>query len=509
MAQFILAHDVGTGGNKAVLVDTTGKIRSTSFEPYRIDYPRPNWAEQDPEEWWGAISKSTQSLLRKSGISSREIIAVTFSTQMLGIIPMDSHGSVLRPAIIWLDERAEEQAQKLMRKFISPKIFAKLAGAEMCGKDGMPKLLWLKENEPQTYQKMCCFLDVGGYLLYRSTGKMVMEWTGASVFGMNLKKKTWLTGIFRYVGLDPQKFPPLVQSTAVVGTLTAQAARDLGLLEGTPVVAGSGDAPSAAVGSGSVGEGEGHAYIGTSGWLGVVTTKTPTGKSGVATIHSSDPQKTFLFAESEMAGGCLEWMAREVCRDMQTAKNSAGIYAAMDADIADIPPGAGGLIFTPWMYGERVPVNDTRVRSAFINLSANHHRDHMLRAVYEGVVYNLRWSLEIVEKRFGFLLPALRVIGGGAKSAIWMHILADATRRKVETVRYPQEAGAVGVALVAAVGLGIYPDFESLKMLIQPAQVFEPNPENAEVYDFMFERYKEVYTRLKGLYSKMHKRRET
>ncbi len=507
MAQFILAHDVGTGGNKAVLVDTTGKIYSTAFESYSIRYPHQNWAEQNPEDWWGAISKSTQHLLHKSGISPREIVGMTFSTQMLGIIPMESGGSVLRPAIIWLDERAEKQAQKLMRKFISPKVFAKFAGAEMCGKDGMPKLLWLKENEPQIYQKMCCFLDVGGYLLYRSTGKMVMDWTGASVFGMNLKKKTWLTGIFRYVGLDTLKFPPLVKPTAVVGGLTPQAARDLGLLEGTPVVAGSGDAPSAAVGSGSVAEGEGHAYIGTSGWLGVVTSKTPTGKSGVATIHSSDPGKAFLFAESEMAGGCLEWMAREVCRDLWS-ENSAGSYAAMDSEIENIPAGADGLIFTPWMYGERVPVSDTRVRSSFINLSANHHRGHLLRAVYEGVVYNLRWSLEIVEKKFGFPLPVLRLIGGGAKSTVWMQILADVTRRKVETVGHPQEAGAVGVALVAAVGLKIYPDFESLKTLIQPARVFEPNTENQETYDFMFERYKEVYARLKALYSKIHERRE-
>ncbi|GBE27115.1 xylulose kinase [bacterium BMS3Bbin03] len=505
MAQFILAHDVGTGGNKAVLVDTTGKIYSTSFEAYSIHYPHPNWAEQNPEDWWEAISKSTRTLLQKSGISPGQVLAMTFSTQMLGIIPMDSDGSVLRPAIIWLDERAEAQAQKLMRKFISPKVFAKIAGAEMCGKDGMPKLLWLKENEPHIYRKMCCFLDVGGYLLYRSTGRMIIDWTGASVFGMNLKKKTWLTGVFRYVGLDPSKFPPLVRSTAVVGTLTPQAAKDLGLLEGTPVVAGAGDAPSAAVGSGSVGEGEGHAYIGTSGWVGVVTTKTPTGKSGVATIHSADPGKAFLFAESEMAGGCLDWMAREVCKDVRLPENSPGIFAYMDSEISGVPPGSGGLIFTPWLYGERAPVSDTRVRSSFINLSANHHREHLLRAVYEGVVYNLRWSLEIVEKKFGFAVPVLRLIGGGAKSGIWMQMLADVTKRKVETVDQPQEAGAVGVALVAAVGLKIYPDFESLKTVVHPAQVFEPDAANDKIYDFMFEMYKEVYTSLKGLYSKMHK----
>src|SRR4030042_487834 len=205
--------------------------------------------------------------------------------------------------------RAGEQAQRLMRKFLGSRVFALIAGAVLCGKDGMPKLLWLKSQEPDTYNRMCCFLDVAGYLLYRSTGNMVMEWSGASVFGLDLKKKTWMEGIFRYVGLDTHKFPPLVRSIDKGGGLTQEAAGECGLLQGTPVIAGAGDAPCAAVGAGAVGEGEGHVYLGTSGWVGVVTKRTPRGKCGAATIQSGDPAQTFLFAETEAAGGCIQWNA--------------------------------------------------------------------------------------------------------------------------------------------------------------------------------------------------------
>src|SRR4030065_1291501 len=175
----------------------------------------------------------------------------------------------------------------------------------------MPKLLWLKGEEPDVYNKMCCFLDVAGYLFYRSTGNMVMEWTDASVFGFDLKKKTWLNSIFRYVGLDTEKFPPLVRSIDKVGELTREAAKEYGLLEGTPVIAGAGDALCAAVGSGAVGEGDGHVYLGTSGWVGGGPERTPQGKHGAATIHSADPNKAFLFAETEAAGGCIQWIADE------------------------------------------------------------------------------------------------------------------------------------------------------------------------------------------------------
>jgi len=507
MAEYIIAHDVGTSGNKAVLVDTEGSVHGRRSESYRTDYPKPGWAEQEPADWWKAVTQTTKLLLEETGVSPKDVLCVTFSTQMLGIVPMDSQGGPLRPAIIWLDNRAGKQASRMMRKFINARVFALIAGTALGGKDGIPKLLWLKGEQPDIYDRMCCFLDVDGYLIYRSTGNMVMEWTCASVFGIDLKKKTWLNSIFRYVGLDPEKLPPLVRSIDQVGVLSKEAASEYGLLEGTPVYAGAGDAPCAAVGSGAVGEGEGHVYLGTSGWVGVVTERMPQGKHGAASIHSADPSKAFLFAESETAGACLQWIGDEFYKSEKMDPSIPNVYALMDEKVRQIPPGSDYLIFTPWMYGERVPINDHYVRSSFLNLSAEHTRENLLRAVYEGVAYNIRWIVEIVEKDFKFPLPHLRVIGGGAKGEPWMQILADVTRRKVETVCEPQDAGAVGAALVAAVGLGLYPDFESLKKVVKVERAFEPQENNREIYDCLFHSYQEVYSNLRGFYSKLNRKR--
>jgi len=507
MTKYIIAHDVGTSGNKAVLVDTEGHVHGKSWEPYKVYYPRPDWAEQQPEDWWHAVTHTTRSLLEKTGVSPSDILCITHSAQLLGIVPMDAKMEPLRPAIIWLDNRACHQANRIMRKFVNARLFALIAGTALCGKDGIPKLLWLKQEEPDVYKKMSCFLDVGGYLIYRCTGNIVMEWTGASVFGLDLKKKQWLSSIFRYVGLDPAKFPPLVRPIDQVGTLSKEAASACGLLQGTPVIAGAGDAPCAAVGSGAVGEGEGHVYLGTSSWVGVVTQRTPKGKCGAASIHSADPDKAFLFAESETAGACIQWMAEQLYSPEKPECNIADVYALMDERAAQIPPGSGYLLFTPWMYGERAPISDCNVRSSFLNLSAEHTRDHMLRAVYEGIAYNIRWIVEIVEKEFKFPLPSLRVIGGGAKAAPLMQILADVTQRKAETVRYPQEAGAVGAAMVAAVGLGIYPNFEALKKVVNVGKAFEPEEKNREIYDSLYRFYQEAYSSLRGFYKRLNERR--
>jgi xylulokinase len=504
MAEYIVAHDVGTTGNKAVLVDAEGNVHAAVFGSYAAQYPRPDWAEQDPEDWWQAVTSATRQVLEQAGASPRDVLCMVHSTQMLGIVPMGAGGRVLRPAIIWLDARAPEHAERIMRKFLGRRIFAALAGAELSGKDGLPKLLWLKENEPEVYQAMTFFLDVNGYLTYRATGKMVFEWSCASAFCLDLGKKEWMWWLIRYLGLDPDKFPPLVRSVDRVGGLTAEAARACGLLEGTPVFGGGGDAPGAAVGSGAVGEGDGHIYLGTSGWVGVVTERTPTGSHGVACIHSADPGKALLLAEMETAGACLKWIADQFYYEEQADPSISNVYALMDRDVEAIPPGSDFLICTPWMYGERSPVADTWVRSTFFNLSADHTREHLMRAVYEGVAYNLRWIIEIVENTFDFPLPTLRVIGGGARGAPWMQMIADVTGRRVETVTDPREAGAVGAALTAAVGLGLYPDFESLKDVIDVRQEFEPQLSNAEMYDLLYRTYRRIYGSLRDLYREVN-----
>lgn len=501
MSPFFLAHDAGTSGNKAVLVDSNGKVHATAFLAYPTHYPHPDWAEQDPEDWWRSVVGTTRQVIEKSGVSPHEIIGITHTTQLLGIVPMHADSSIpLRPAIVWLDGRAPHQAEKIMRKFISPKVFAAIAGAELSGKDGLPKLLWLKENEPDVYNQMDCFLDVNGYLIYRATGEKVMEWSCASAVAFDAGKKEWQTVLFHYLGLDSAKFPRLVRSVDQVGGLTREAAGELGLLEDTPVFGGSGDVMSTAIGSGAVGEGEGHIYLGTSGWVGVSTAKPFTGHHGIVCMQAADPEKVMLMAEMETAGACLKWIADNFYQAEKADPNIPNVYALMDEKVQTVPAGSGGIICTPWIYGERAPISDTWVRSTFFNMSAEHTREHMLRAVYEGVAYHLRWMIDVVENQFGFPLPVLRLIGGGARGAPWMQIIADVTGRKVEVVAHPMEAGAVGVALTAAVGLGMYPNFLSLKKVISVEREFEPQACNADCYSAQYRIYRRLYGCLHNLY---------
>jgi len=504
---YIVSYDVGTGGTKAVLIDPQDlRILGKALVSYRVDHPRPDQAEQDPEDWWHAIGTSTEALLASTSVNPQDISCLTFCTQMLGIVPMGHDGYPLRPAIIWLDSRAEEQARRIMRRLLGPKVFAMVAGCAATGKDVLPNWLWLKERAPQTFAKTTYFLDVGGYLLHRCTGRMVSDWTSASGTGLfSLKSKEWEDLLFRIFSAPRDKMPPLVRPDEQVGALTREAALDLGLLAGTPVVAGAGDVPSSAVGSGALGVGEGHASIGTSGWVGIISPGAPTGKSGVAAIQSADPRHCLLVAEMETASACRDWMANCFFPGESAEGSSDDLHTLQDKEIESVPPGAEGLIFTPWLCGERSPVADVSVRSSFINLSIHHRRPHFLRAVCEGVAYNVRWTTEILDRQFGFPLETLRTVGGGARSLTWMQILADVTGKRVEVVEHPQEAGAVGAACVAAVGMGIYPNFDALKNVVGIAHTLLPRREHRETYNALFGQFKKVYSQLKPIYNRLNR----
>lgn len=498
--QYIVSHDVGTSSNKAVIVELDGKIKAYCTEAYSINYPKVNWAEQNPEDYWNAVCKSTKRVLKKTDISPSDIAGVVFTTQTIGIIPMGEDKRNLCPAIIWMDGRASKQADQIMNKFGGKKIFSTIAGTALSGKDGLAKLLWIKQNEPNIYEKTRCFLDVNGYLTFKMTGREVYEWSCASTIGANLKKRDWLRGIMKHIGLDLAKFPQLVNSTDKVGEISKEAAMQCGLLEGTPVFGGCGDMQSAAIGAGAVGEGEGHICLGTSGWVGVITAKTPVGKNGVVMLKSGDPYKNILLGEMETAGVCLEWIKNEFYRYEQKDSNCKNIYGLMDESIKNLSPGSDYLIFTPWIYGERCPVSDTYVRSTFFNLSASHKREHMLKAVYEGVAFNFRWIIEIIERKYGFSLSTIKVIGGGSKSDEWMQIMADIIQRPIEKVEQSQMCGAVGAAFIAAVGLNMYPNFKATSKKVIVEKVYSPRIENKYIYDRLYKSYKLIYKCLRRLY---------
>lgn len=505
--KYIISHDVGTSGNKAVLVDTTGKIHSTATSNYPLSLPHPNWVEQNPEDYWKAIIKTTNEVINKASIKPEDVLSIIYTTQAMGIIPINKDGKVLRPNISWVDGRAEKQAKKIMKKLGGETIFEKLVGIKIMGKDVIPKLLWIKEEEHNIYNATEYFLDVNGYLKFMSTGKKTIEWSGASSYGFDLKKKDWQRIIFKAVGIDMEKLPPLVRSIDKVGGLTKKAADELGLLEGTPVFGGCDDVQSAAVGSGACGANEAHIYLGSAAWVCVSTPRNLKHKNSVAVIQSADPNMNIAVGVTEAAGICIEWIKDQFFKHEQEDPDVENIYDLMDECVKKIPPGSDYLICTPWMLGERCPISTTTTRATLFNISLEHTREHMMRAVYEGVAYNIRWILENLEKDFNFHIDVLKVIGGGALDKEWMQIISNVTQRKIETINDPQMAGAKGGAICAAVGLGIYDNFEYAKRMVVTDRQYFPEDQYTQIYAKLYRSYKSIYYSLSKTYSDINSSR--
>ncbi len=494
---YLLAYDVGTTRTKAVLVSEGGRVIASAYEAYPTYYPGPLQAEQEPEDWWKAMASTARAVLANGRARPEAVRAIASSTQMLNIIPVDSEMRPLRRCISWLDGRAGREAQWVMGRLGGPTIFAMLLGVAITGKDLLPKYIWLKRHEPEVYRRTAAFLDASGYLLHRATGRLTYEWTTAFMTGFfNLKRKTWDTGVMRFMGLDPAKFPELIQSCETVGGLSQAAAADLGLLAGTPVIAGAGDAHCTAVGSGAVGEGDGHLCLGTSGYVAITTGRRFGGKRGIATTQSADREKFLMIGETETCGACLNWAARELYR----AEPASETFQAMDREVEGVEPGSGGLLFAPWMYGERSPVADERARAAFVNLGANHSRAQMTRAIYEGTAYNLTWILDSYRDLYHLRPDPLRVLGGGASGKPWVQILADVSGRQIEVVAQREVAGAFGAALIAGVGIGLFPTIEATRAKVSIESLVQPDPERHARYQNLYRTFRDLYPSLRRVF---------
>lgn len=504
--KYIIAHDVGTGGSKAALCDMRGNILTDRFAPYETSYPRENWAEQDPDDWWRAVAGTTREVMDDAGVGPDRVAGVIYSTQMLGVLPVDREGVVLRPAIIWLDGRAQEQADKIIRWLTRPLLLA-IAGGVPTGKDVIAKIMWLKQHERGIYDAAHKILDVCSYLVRRSSGEFVYDYSAASATGgFNFKKKDWDYTLFKLFKLDPDKMPRTAASHQAAGGLTEKAAAEMGLKAGTPVFTGTGDVASATVGSGALISGQGHVYVGSSGWIAVTMAKSANdGRKGIVSIASADPDRHILVSEMESAGACFKWFCEHLSPiDLECGADvDANVMDWLNEVAASAEPGSGGLLFTPWMYGERSPIPDTTVRGGFLNLSLDHHGRDMVRAVFEGVALHSRWMLEGV-RGCGFKDVSLRAIGGGAKSDLWMQIFADVMKVNIEAVAEPQHSGARGAALIAALGLGAYDGYNSLRNVIRVRETYVPRTEHSRLYDASFENFTEAYRRLRKLYRRVN-----
>ena len=499
--RFLIGHDVGTGGTKSVLADPAGRLLASAFNPYPTSYPKPTWVEQESEDWWRAACAGTHEVLEKASVVPEEVAGMGFAGQMCGVVPVNASGTLTRMPIIWLDSRADEQARRMIRRFGGPGLMNIVAGAVPTGKDVVCEINWVEENEPEVYERTAKFLDVTGYLVLKATGKMVIDHTGAGGTGLlDGKTRQWSKLLARLVRVSLEKLPDVKGSTEIVGGLTKSAASEMGLRAGTPVIAGMADIPAAATGSGALGDGDAHIYLGTSSWLCLSVEKPENlGRYGIAAVASPDPAMMTMIGESETAGMCLEWFAENFATAEELACDN--VFGLFDEAAARVEPGSRKLIFFPWLFGERSPVGDTTLRSSFANITLEHTRDHMLRAVYEGVAYNIRWLLDAAASK-GFACDPLRAIGGGAKSDLWMQVIADVTGRKVEPVEEPGDAGGIGCALAVAVALGMFDDYKDIKEVVKVRQVFEPRLELFAMYDELYESFRAHYPAL----SKMGKR---
>ncbi|MCF7937661.1 MAG: xylulokinase [Spirochaetales bacterium] len=507
MNQYILAHDFGTTGDKAALFHPDGYIVESCSYEYPTYYPKHGWAEQDPQHYWKAFCESTQSLFEKSGVSAKQIAAVSFSAQMQAALPVDKSGKALRNAIIWMDMRSSEETQSLKNELGADKVY-EITGHQANASYSAAKIRWIKNNEPEIYKKTSHFLHVKDYIILRLTGNALTDYSDGS--GMNLldlKRLDWSDDILHALDIDRDKLPPLLSSIEKAGEVKSDAAKASGLIEGTPVILGGGDGACATTGAGAVSGGSAYIYVGTSTWMAAASSK-PSIDPQKRTVTFCHMQKGMYFSAGTMqvGGGAFQWFKNSLGKQEQQAAQETGLdpYQLLNLQAEKVPAGSEGLVFLPHLMGERAPYWNAEARGAFLGLSLTHGKEHMTRAVLEGVAYNIYLINEAFEDQ-GIHSDSIRIIGGGAKSLLWRQIFADVLQRKIQTLNFIENATTIGAALAGGVGIGLYDSLETGGGLMRVTSTQQPDTENKEKYQKAIEIYRKSYQQLLPIYSMLKK----
>lgn len=498
MPELLLAHDLGTTGNKASLFTPEGRPLASASVPYDTDYPRPGWAEQDPNDWWRAVRDSTQELLQRSGRSPHDVAAVSFSGQMMACLPVDAQGIPLRKAIIWADQRAEVEAATL-RERVGPEEIYRITGHRASASYTAAKLLWLRTHIPEVYQSTRAVVQAKDYVAYQLTGVLATDYSDASGTNLfDLRRRAWSRPILQALDLDPTLFPVALPSATIIGGVTAGAAAATGLARGTPVIIGGGDGACATAGAGVVRPGDAYSYLGSSSWIAYVAREPPYDPTQrTFTFAHLDPEYVFPTGTMQSAGGAYDWLARTLHDEPDASR-----YAELDALAAQVEPGAAGLLFLPYLIGERSPRWNPHARAAFVGLSMAHGRAEMARAVLEGVGYNLRIILDAFRAQ-GAQIPALRLIGGGARSAVWRQILADIYDLPILRPKLMAEATALGAAVAGGVAVGIYGDYGVAAELVHTEPGERPDPARVARYGRLRAVFEATYAALEPIYDQI------
>ncbi|MGQ9814277.1 MAG: xylulokinase [Candidatus Roseilinea sp.] len=500
MANLILAHDLGTTGNKATLIDSAGKPVASTFETYATAYPRPNWAEQNADDWQRALVNGTRRLLSQSAVTPSQIAVVSFSGHMQGALVVDDAGRPLRPAIIWADQRATEQAAFIAQAGGGEDAVYRLTGHRVSAAYTAAKLLWIKDNQPELYRRARWVLQPKDYAAFLLTGRVSTDYSDASGTQLfDLEQRRWSFDLVKALGLSAQLLPDAFPSTTVIGQVTPEAARLTGLMAGTPVVIGGGDGACATVGSGAIRAGDAYTYIGSSAWV-ATSVREPLldPYRRIITFAHLDPALLFSLGPMQAAGGAFDWLDR-----LFNCQTDAGpAYDELDALAAATPPGAGGVLYLPYLLGERSPHWNPRARAAFVGLSMAHGRAEMARAVLEGVAFNLRWILDTLQSQ-GASIQRMSVIGGGAKSAVWRQMLADIYGVPLLRPRLDATATALGAAIAGGIGVGLFSGFDVVARLIPVTEAEQPIADHVQRYAALYPLFQQVYAALEPVFDRL------
>ncbi|MDX9898736.1 MAG: FGGY-family carbohydrate kinase [Spirochaetia bacterium] len=533
----VVAYDIGTTGAKTCLygIDEGGAtLIANATHEYGVRFLPNGGVEQDPDDWWLAICAGTRAVLTASGLLPSDIKAIAFCCQMQGLVLVDNAGTPVRPAMSYMDQRASEQKRRSMET--GPRVaglnlrrllpsLAIAGGVSASTKDPVWKYQWVREHEPEAFSRVYRWLDAKEYLVARATGNFAMTPDSANTTFLydtrpeRLDERglgSWSDTLCRLFGVERCHLPDVVSPTDVAGRLLPSSAQELGLVPDTPVFGGGGDLSLVGLGSGAVEPGDVHIYMGTSGWVSAVTDRRLVDtESMIASVMGARPGLYNYISEQETSGKCMEWVRDHLVLDevgaYLGARNAAedpdahyaSLFELLDESIETVPPGADGVLFAPWLHGNRSPFEDPNVRGAFFNIGLGSGKRSMIRAVAEGIAMHNRWQLESIRNKAVAHGP-LRFVGGGARSRSIARIMADITGEVVETVESPQNAGALGAALLCAKGLGLLDSLAEASTLVRASVRYEPDCSRKGLYDDRFGVFKQLYRRNKELFASLN-----
>ena len=494
----VIGLDVGTSGSKALAVDETGRVVATALVEYPLLSPKPNWAEQAPADWKRAALQALSELAHAPDIEKDEVKGIGLTGQMHGSVFLDGDGKVLRNAILWCDQRTAKQCDDITSKVGAERLIEMVSNPALTGFTA-PKILWLRDNEPEVYERVRKVLLPKDYVRLELTGEFATDVADASgTLLFDVKNRSWHQELMALLDVPAEFMPPAYEGPEVTGTLSTEAAAATGLPAGIPVVAGGGDQAAGGVGCGIVRPGVISSTVGTSGVVFAFADKVSTDPKGrVHTFCHAVPGKWHVMGVVLSAGGSLRWFRDALCQAEQAvaAETGADPYDYICAAAGAVPPGAEGLLFLPYLTGERTPHKDPFAKGAFVGLSLRHTRAHMARAVLEGVAYALRDSFEILHE-MGVSTEQVRASGGGARSTVWRQIQADVNKAPLVLINI-DEGPAYGAALLASVGTGMYGSVEeACDATIRVVDTCEPDAARAAAYDPWFAEYQAAYQAL-------------